>query len=142
MVRNPASLGLPLPLSCALSASAASHCHTGVFSSAHGLTVQLSPVSCALFSLAIKGTQLKQNLETITRGDATYQLKYEKQDLKVCKMDQFAWESIEKCYHFSTMGFRTGTSGEFSGLASDVWQQQLIFIIHGATFLLPKKACV
>lgn len=40
------------------------------------------------------------------------------------------------------VAFLTGTSYKFSGLASDVWQQQLIFIIHGATFLLLKKAFV
>lgn len=55
-------------------------------------------------------------------------------------MDLFAWESLETCSHFSTVVFWTGPSYKVSGLASDVWQQQLIFIIHGATFLLLKKA--
>lgn len=57
-------------------------------------------------------------------------------------MDPFAWESAEMCYHFSMGVCLTGTSYKFSGLASDVWQRQLIFIIHGATFLLLKKAFV
>lgn len=58
------------------------------------------------------------------------------------EINPFAWESTEKRYHFSMVGFLTGTSDGFSVLASDVWQQQLIFIIHRAMFLLPKKACV
>jgi len=57
-------------------------------------------------------------------------------------MGLFAWESLGTGYCFSMVVFLTGTSYKFSGLASDVWQQQLIFIIHGATFLLLKKAFV
>lgn len=60
----------------------------------------------------------------------------------MCKMDLFAWESVEMCFHFSMVVFLTGTSYKFPGLASHVWQQQLIFVIHGVTFLLPKKAFV
>lgn len=73
-MRNPAPLGLPLPPGCALSASASSHRHLGVFSSARCSAVQLSPAFSALFSLAIEGTRLKQTnktFEAITLGEAT-----------------------------------------------------------------------
>lgn len=114
---------------------------------------RVSPILCASFSLTIEGIWFKNwtnnnkktpkpkppNLTLIVWSSIP--AKVEKQKV-VCQMDLFAWESIETCYHFSMVVFLTGTSNKFSGLASDVWQQQLIFIIHGATFLLLKKAFV